>query len=86
MRTLSAKSEKKQRTIALETMQVYAPLAHRLGMQRVKQDLENLGLFYLDPIGYAEVKNDIEKKYGQNQNFIENIRAAVDAKLREYNI
>ena len=86
MRTLSAKSEKKQRTIALETMQVYAPLAHRLGMQRVKQELENLGLFYLDPIGYAEVKDDIEKKYGQNQNFIENIRATVDAKLREYNI
>ena len=86
MRTLGAKSEKKQRTIALETMQVYAPLAHRLGMQRVKQELENLGLFYLDPIGYAEVKDDIEKKYGQNQNFIENIRAAVDAKLREYNI
>ena len=86
MRTLGAKSEKKQRTIALETMQVYAPLAHRLGMQRVKQELENLGLFYLDPIGYAEVKDDIEKKYGQNQNFIENIRATVDAKLREYNI
>ena len=62
MRTLDAKSETKQRTIALETMEVYAPLAHRLGMQRVKQELENLGLAYLDPIGYNEVKSDIEHK------------------------
>ncbi len=86
MRTLSAKSEQKQRMIAHETMQVYAPLAHRLGMQKVKQELENLGLFYLDPIGYAEVRNDIERKYGQNQNFIENVRAIVEEKLHEYEI
>ena len=86
MKTLSAKSETKQRIIALETMQVYAPLAHRLGMQRVKHDLENIGLQYLDPIGYAEVKNDIEKRYGQNLNFIENIRGGVDSCLRENNI
>ena len=86
MKTLSAKSESKQRTIALETMQVYAPLAHRLGMQRIKQELEGLGMQYLDPIGYAEVKNDIEKRYGQNLNFIEHIRSAVDTCMRENNI
>ncbi len=86
MRTLSAKPDPKRRTIALETMQVYAPLAHRLGMQRVKQELENLGLMYLDPIGYNEIKNDIEKRYGQNLNFIEHIRRQVDASLRENNI
>ena len=86
MRTLDAKPEPKQRVIALETMQVYAPLAHRLGMQRVKQDLENLGLRYLDPIGYDEVKTDIEKKYGMNRNFIDHIREQVDEKMRENNI
>ncbi len=86
MRTLSAKSEKKQRITALETMQVYAPLAHRLGMQRIKQELENLGLSYLDPIGYAEVKNDIETKYGNSLNFIEHVRTDVDDKLKENNI
>ncbi|MBR3965221.1 MAG: bifunctional (p)ppGpp synthetase/guanosine-3',5'-bis(diphosphate) 3'-pyrophosphohydrolase [Clostridia bacterium] len=86
MRTLSAKPEAKQRITALETMQVYAPLAHRLGMQRVKQELENLGLFYIDPIGYEEVRTDVDKKYGQNQDFIENIRTIVDEKMREYNI
>ncbi|MCQ2427358.1 MAG: bifunctional (p)ppGpp synthetase/guanosine-3',5'-bis(diphosphate) 3'-pyrophosphohydrolase [Clostridia bacterium] len=86
MKTLSAKNEEKQRMIALETMQVYAPLAHRLGMQKVKQELENLGLFYLDPIGYAEVKNDIEKKYGNHRDFIDNIRDYVAEGLRKYNI
>ena len=86
MRTLNAKPENKQRVTALETMQVFAPLAHRLGMQRVKQELENLGLYYLDPIGYEEVKSDIERKYGQNQDFIGNIRALVSDKLKEYAI
>jgi len=86
MRTLGVKKEAKRRTTALETMHVYAPLAHRLGMQRIKQELENLALSYLDPIGYNEVNSDIERKYGQNQNFIENTRAIVSEKLNEYKI
>ncbi|MBE6540991.1 MAG: bifunctional (p)ppGpp synthetase/guanosine-3',5'-bis(diphosphate) 3'-pyrophosphohydrolase [Ruminococcaceae bacterium] len=86
MRTLGVKAEHKRRATALETMHVYAPLAHRLGMQRMKQELENLALSYLDPIGYAEVSTDIEKKYGLNQNFIENTRQYVSEKLEEYNI
>ncbi len=86
MRTLDAKSDKKQRTTALETMHIYAPLAHRLGMQRIKQELENLGLRYLDPYGYDEVKNDIEKKYGAHTDFVEHIRREVGDKMRENNI
>ena len=86
MRTLSAKPDPKRRSTALETMQVYAPLAHRLGMQKIKQELENLGLSYLDPIGYEEIQQYIEEKYGENLGFIENIRSSVDAKLRENNI
>lgn len=86
MRTLEAKSEAKRRLTALETMHVYAPLAHRLGMQRIKQELENLSLQHLDPIGYDEVQRHIEEKYGENLNFIERMRAAVDARLRENNI
>ncbi len=86
MRTLDAKPENKRRTTALETMHVYAPLAHRLGMQRVKQELENLALAYLDPIGYKEVSDHIERKYGQNIDFIDNVRAVISAKLDEYNI
>ncbi len=86
MRTLDAKPDHKRRITALETMQVYAPLAHRLGMQKIKQELENLGLKYIDPIGYNEVRVNIEKKYGQSLNFIEDVRLMVDNKLTENNI
>ncbi len=86
MRTLSAKSEERQRVISLETMQVYAPIAHRLGMQRVKQELENLSLYYLDPIGYAEISSYIESKYGNHRDFIERVRSDVDEKLRANSI
>ena len=86
MRTLSVKPDNKRRITALETMQVYAPLAHRLGMQRIKQELENLGVQFLDPIGYEEVHTHIEEKYGQNLSFIEKIRSTVGDKMRENNI
>ncbi len=83
MRTLSAKRPEKQRVTALETMYVYAPLAHRLGMQRIKQELENISLSYLDPIGYEQVKEDIEKRYGQSRDFIENARNSISEKMEE---
>ncbi len=83
MRTLDAKPDNKRRLTALETMHVYAPLAHRLGMQRIKQELENESLKYLDPIGYDEVRTHIEEKYGQNFNSIEGIRSAVSKKMEE---
>lgn len=86
MRTLSAKSEPKQRLIALETMHVYAPLAHRLGVRKVKAELENLSLKYLDPIGYDEVQNDIEHRYGENKNFLENAQSQVVEQLLKNNI
>jgi len=86
MRTLEAKADGKRRMIALETMQVYAPLAHRLGIQKIKQELENLGIQYLDPIGYKEVKECIETKYGQSLNVIEAIRSVISEKLSANNI
>lgn len=86
MRTLDAKPPEKQRITALETMHVYAPLAHRLGMQRIKQELENLSLKYLDPYGYAEVKADVERRYGEHMDFVEQIRTEVDQKMRENKI
>ncbi len=86
MRTLAVKPDPKRRSTALETMQVYAPLAHRLGMQKIKQELENLGLSYLDPIGYEEIQNYIEEKYGENLGFIESIRTSVSNKLKENDI
>ena len=86
MRTLSAKKEDRQRAIALETMYIYAPLAHRLGMQRIKQELENISLFYLDNVGYEEVHEAIEKKYGQSRTFIDDAKALLSDKLKENNI
>ena len=86
MRTLDAKKEDRQRAIALETMYIYAPLAHRLGIQRIKHELENLSLFYLDRVGYDEVQESVDKKFGQNRNFIEDAKAIVSEKLKENNI
>jgi (p)ppGpp synthetase, RelA/SpoT family len=86
MRTLGVKVDEKRRQTALETMHVFAPLAHRLGMQRMKQELENLALGYLDPIGYEEVKNDIEQKYGRSRDFIEKARSQIADKIAESNI
>ena len=86
MRTLSAQPSEKQRSIALETMHVYAPLAHRLGIQKIKGELENLSLRYLDPIGYDEVKNDIDHRYGENRDFLENAQNQIAEKLNDEKI
>ncbi len=86
MRTLSAKKEDRQRAIALETMYIYAPLAHRLGIQRIKQELENISLFYLDNVGYEEVQTEIDKKYGRSRTFIEEAKEQLREKLTENNI
>ncbi|MBE6547004.1 MAG: bifunctional (p)ppGpp synthetase/guanosine-3',5'-bis(diphosphate) 3'-pyrophosphohydrolase [Ruminococcaceae bacterium] len=86
MRTLAVKADPKRRATALETMHVYAPLAHRLGMQKLKQELENLCISYLDPIGYEEIQSYIEEKYGESVDFIENIQGMVSRKLEENHI
>ena len=86
MRTLSAKKEDRQRAIALETMYIYAPLAHRLGIQRIKQELENISLYYLDTVGYQEVQEEIDKKFGRSGDFIGVTKALLASKLAEHNI
>ena len=86
MRTLNYRSAEKQRSVALETMHVYAPLAHRLGMQRIKQELEMLALKYLDPIGYEEIRKDIEKRVSVNRVFLEKAKETVAERLTEYGI
>ncbi len=86
MRTLDVRSPEKQRSIALETMHVYAPLAHRLGIQKIKNELETLALYYLDPIGYNEVSEDINKRYGENKDFLDKATDKVAESLHNYNI
>ena len=58
MRTMEYQSPRKQREKSLETMEIYAPIAHRLGMQKLKWELEDLSLRYLDPIGYKEIEDE----------------------------
>ena len=55
-------------------------------MQKMKHELEDLGIFYLDPIGYAEVKDDIQKKFGQTRDLIENVRRQIEERLAENKI
>ncbi|MBO5010784.1 MAG: bifunctional (p)ppGpp synthetase/guanosine-3',5'-bis(diphosphate) 3'-pyrophosphohydrolase [Clostridia bacterium] len=86
MRTLSAKKEDRQRAIALETMYIYAPLAHRLGIQKIKQELENISLYYLDNVGYEEVHEAVDKKYGLSSSFIEEAKEQLTQKLSENHI
>lgn len=86
MRTLYVKKDEKRRLTALETMHIYAPLAHRLGMQKVKQELEQYALQYLDPIGFQEIKGYIDEKYGKNADFMDNIKSKVETELKQLNI
>ncbi len=86
MRTLSAKREDRQRAIALETMYIYAPLAHRLGISLIKHELEELSLSYLDPIGYEEVKSKVEERFGLSRTLIREAKEEIAAKLTENGI
>ena len=86
MRTLNAQPEAKRRMIALETMHVYAPLAHRLGMQKIKQEIENLALSYLDPIGYQEVQSDINRKFGINKTLVDRTKLAIEQQVKKNGI
>ena len=62
MRTMEYQTAEKQRQKSLETMEIYAPIAHRLGMQRIKWELEDLSLKYLDPVGYDEITRSLAAK------------------------
>ena len=79
MRTLEYQSTRKQREKSLETMEIYAPIAHRLGMQRIKWELEDLSLRYLDPVGYAEIESDLAAQSSAHEEFM----AAIQAKIQD---
>ena len=70
MRTMEYQSPKKQREKSLETMEIYAPLAHRLGMQKLKWELEDLSLRYLDPVGYKEIEEEMAKRSAAHEEFL----------------
>lgn len=81
MRTGDAWAPQKQRDKALETMEVYAPIAHRLGIYHIKEELEDRALRYLDPIGYNEIKKLIEKNDAAA--FLQKTSEAIQQHLKE---
>lgn len=73
MRTMQFQAAEKQRTKSLETMEIYAPIAHRLGMQRIKWELEDLSLVYLDPIGYKEITDALNERMETLEVFMQSV-------------
>ena len=83
MRTMEYQSPQKQREKSRETMEIYAPIAHRLGMQRIKWELEDTSLRYLDPIGYQEINDELKKRSATHEAFMENIQKKITERLSE---
>ncbi len=86
MRTMEYQSPAKQKQKSLETMEIYAPIAHRLGMQRVKWELEDLSLKYLDPIGYDEIVSRLDAKRPEYDALMERTQAQIHQRLQEMGI
>ena len=81
MRTMAYQTAEKQRAKSLETMEIYAPLAHRLGMQRAKWELEDLSLQYLDPAGYKEITDSLEEKMPMLEAFMSSMKEKIQTRL-----
>lgn len=86
MRTLMYMPEEKQRRIAKETLEVYAPLAHRLGLQRIKWELEDLSLKYLDSVAYYEIADSVHMKKQEREEYVNEIIKLFQDKLSEMHI
>ena len=86
MRTLDSMSTAKQLEKARETLEVYAPLAHRLGMSKIKVELEDLALKYLDPVAYDEIRESIKQKKSEREEYIKNIIEDIKEKVADAGI
>nr|WP_325218213.1 bifunctional (p)ppGpp synthetase/guanosine-3',5'-bis(diphosphate) 3'-pyrophosphohydrolase [uncultured Oscillibacter sp.] len=86
MRTMEYQSPEKQKQKSLETMEIYAPISHRLGMQRIKWELEDLSLKYLDPVGYKEIITRLDAKKPEYDAFLLRTQTQMDDRLTELGI
>ena len=86
MRTMEFQSEDKQRKKSLETMEIYAPIAHRLGMQKIKWELEDISLLYLDPIGYREIMDVLDKRNEALEAFMKDVEQQIRERLESCGI
>ncbi len=84
MRTLQFRPEEKQRAKALETMQIYAPIANRLGIMAVKEELEDLSLRYLDPVAYQEIEEVLAVRAPQREKTLSSIIDRIRDRLKNF--
>lgn len=83
MRTLYARPPEKQRKTSLETMNFYAPIAHRLGMSDVKEEMESIAIRYLDPYGCKEIERLLDLHREERDNFIDHIISRIRPRLAD---
>ncbi len=83
MRTIECMKEQHRRDKALEVMEVYAPIAHRLGIRAIKEELEDLSIRYLDPVGYGEIERQLEAKSKDRINFVAEIKQMLYDRLKD---
>ncbi|HST11459.1 MAG TPA: bifunctional (p)ppGpp synthetase/guanosine-3',5'-bis(diphosphate) 3'-pyrophosphohydrolase [Terriglobales bacterium] len=86
MRTLEHLQPDRQQKIAKETLEIYGPIAHRLGMGKIRGELEDLGFKYLDPIAYEQVKEAVESHRKVGEAFLSRVEGVVRDKLKEAGI
>ncbi len=82
MRTLMFKPEQRRREIARETSEIYAPIAHRLGIRPIKEELEDLAISYLDPVAYNEIGESLEKQSKTRNEFLADVQARIEERVR----
>ncbi|MEI9978827.1 MAG: bifunctional (p)ppGpp synthetase/guanosine-3',5'-bis(diphosphate) 3'-pyrophosphohydrolase [Edaphobacter sp.] len=86
MRTLEHLKPEKQQKIARETLDIFAPLAHRLGMGKLRGELEDLAFRYTDPYAYEQVSNEVDALRGKGEEFLQKIVKQLETKLKEFSI
>ncbi|HEX6823940.1 MAG TPA: bifunctional (p)ppGpp synthetase/guanosine-3',5'-bis(diphosphate) 3'-pyrophosphohydrolase [Candidatus Sulfotelmatobacter sp.] len=86
MRTLEHLDPERQHKIAEETLEIYAPIAHRLGMGKIRGELEDLGFRFLDPLGYEQVEKSVNARRKQGEAFLEKTQKIISDKLKEAGI
>ena len=86
MRTLEHLPPEKRQWIAQETVEIYAPIAHRLGMGKVRGELEDLAFRYIEPEAHEEMKKEVETRRKVSEDFLAEVCAQVEAKMKEHSI